>query len=567
MRIQKNNMCAFIMVFLLIAGLGFISGCKTKKARDEDQLSSLWRAPDIAERLAKYSPTEIAFDKSTLNEEDRKVLDKMVRAARFMDDIFWKQTDPAGLPLKKALEKSREPWAPDYLHFVKINFGPFDLQDENKPFIGSAHKLPGASFYPPDLTKKEFEDYVAAHPEAKEALESPYTIVKRNGNELAAVPYNVEYRKDLEPAARALREAAEITSNPSLKAYLFQRAEDLLSNDYYKSDCLWIDLKDNLVETVIGPFEVYDDNLMGLKASYETFVYINDRAEMEKIKGYLTYLEELQQNLPVEPKYKEQKVSGLESPLNVVLEVFNAGNAKPGIQTSAFVLPNDEKVREEKGTKKVFLKNVMEAKFQKSLIPISERVLSPEDAKLVSFSAYFNEVILHEICHALGLNYIPLPDGTRISVNKALKEYNAAIEEAKADIVGLWSVPLLMERGWISKDKEAEIYTTYLAGMFRSLRFGATEAHGLGTLVQFNYLREKEAFLYDPETERFRVNQGKIRQSVQDLAADFLVIQGKGSYEEAGHLLSRYGKMDEITRKTIQKLADIPVDIEPIFRY
>ncbi len=567
MRIQKNNMCAFITVFLLIAGLGFISGCKTKKARDEDQLSSLWRAPDIAERLAKYSPTEIAFDKSTLNEEDRKVLDKMVRAARFMDDIFWKQTDPAGLPLKEALQKSREPWAPDYLHFVKINFGPFDLQDENKPFIGSAHKLPGASFYPPDLTKKEFEDYVAAHPEAKEALESPYTIVKRNGNELAAVPYNVEYRKDLEPAARALREAAEITSNPSLKAYLFQRAGDLLSNDYYKSDCLWIDLKDNLVETVIGPFEVYDDNLMGLKASYETFVYINDRAEMEKIKGYLTYLEELQQNLPVEPKYKDQKVSGLESPLNVVLEVFNAGNAKPGIQTSAFVLPNDEKVREEKGTKKVFLKNVMEAKFQKSLIPISERVLSPEDAKLVSFSAYFNEVILHEICHALGLNYIPLPDGTRISVNKALKEYNAAIEEAKADIVGLWSVPLLMERGWISKDKEAEIYTTYLAGMFRSLRFGATEAHGLGTLVQFNYLREKEAFLYDPETERFRVNQGKIRQSVQDLAADFLVIQGKGSYEEAGHLLSRYGKMDEITRKTIQKLADIPVDIEPIFRY
>jgi hypothetical protein len=484
-----------------------------------------------------------------------------------MDDIFWKQTDPAGLPLKEALQKSREPWVPDYLHFVKINFGPFDLQDENKPFIGSAQKLPGASFYPPDLTKKEFEDYVAAHPDAKEALESPYTIIKRNGNELAAVPYNVEYRKDLEPAARALREAAEITSNPSLKAYLLQRAEDLLSNDYYKSDCLWIDLKDNLVETVIGPFEVYDDNLMGLKASYESFVYINDRAEMENIKGYLNYLEELQQNLPVEPKYKDQKVSGLESPLNVVLEVYNTGNAKPGIQTSAFVLPNDEKVREEKGTKKVFLKNVMEAKFQKSLIPISTRVLSPEDAKRVSFSAYFNEVILHEICHALGLNYIALPDGTRISVNKALKEYNAAIEEAKADIVGLWSVPLLMERGWISKDKEAEVYTTYLAGMFRSLRFGATEAHGLGTLVQFNYLREKEAFLYDPETERFRVNQGKIRQSVQDLAADFLVIQGKGSYEEAGHLLSRYGKMDEITRKTIQKLADIPVDIEPIFRY
>ena len=567
MRIQKNKLGVFFMAFLLVAGFCFVSACKTKEAQEEDQLSGLWRAPDIAARLAKYSPTEITFDKSLLNEEDRKVLDKMVAAARFMDDIFWKQTDPTGFPLMEALQKSKQPWAPEYLHFVKINFGPFDIQDENKPFIGSAQKRPGASFYPPDLTKKEFEDYVAAHPEQKEALESPYTVIKRNGSELAAVPYNVEYGKDLEPAAAALREAGEITSNPSLKAYLLQRAKDLLSNDYYKSDCLWIDLKDNLVETVIGPFEVYDDNLLGLKASYESFVYINDRAEMEKITGYLNYLEELQQNLPVEPKYKDQKVSGLESPLNVVLEVYIAGNTKAGIQTSAFVLPNDEKVREEKGSKKVFLKNVMEAKFQKSLIPISERVLAPEDAKRVSFSAYFNEVVLHEICHALGLNYVSLPDGTRISVGKALKEHNSAIEEAKADIVGLWSVPLLMERGFIAKEREAEVYATYLAGMFRAMRFGATEAHGLGTLVQFNYLREKGAFLYDPGTEKYSVNQATIRQAVQDLAAEFLVIEGKGSYEEAGAFLSKYGKLDEITRKTIEKLADIPVDIEPIFPF
>ncbi len=567
MRNHKNNLCVLIMTLLLVAGICSVSACKTKETREEDQLSSLWRAPDIAARLAKYSPTEITFDESLLNEEDRKVLDKMVAAARFMDDIFWKQTDPTGLPLMEALEKSKEPWVPEYLHFIKVNFGPFDLQDENKPFIGSAQKLPGAGFYPPDLTKKEFDDYVAAHPEQKEALESPYTAIERKGDELEAVPYNIEYRKELEIAAVALREAGEITSNPSLKAYLLQRATDLLSNDYYKSDCLWIDLKDNLAEIVIGPFEVYEDNLMGLKASYESFVYINDRAEMEKIKGYLDYLEELQQNLPVESKYKDQKVFGLESPLNVVQQVFNSGSARPAIQTSAFVLPNDEKVREEKGTKKVFLKNVMEAKFRKSLIPISERVLSPEDARRVTFSTYFNELILHEICHALGLNYVTLPDGTRISVGKALKEYNSAIEEAKADIVGLWSVPLLMERGFIPKDKEAEAYTTYLAGMFRSLRFGATEAHGLGTLIQFNYLREKEAFLYDPKTERYRVNPAKIRQAVQDLAAEFLVIEGEGSYEDAGAFLSKYGKLDEITKKTIEILAEIPVDIEPIFPF
>jgi hypothetical protein len=275
----------------------------------------------------------------------------------------------------------------------------------------------------------------------------------------------------------------------------------------------------------------------------------------------------MQLNLPVEPKYKDQKVAGLESPLNVVLEGFIGGNAKAGIQTSAFVLPNDEKVRAEKGTKKVFLKNMMEAKFNKSLVPISRRVLSSEDAGHVSFSAYFNEVILHEICHALGLNYVTLPDGSKISVNKALKEHYSAIEEAKADILGLNSIHLLMDRGWIAGDKEAEIYITYLAGIFRSLRFGATEAHGLGTLVEFNYLREKEGFLYDPQTEKFRVNPAKIRQAVQDLATQFLLIQGKGSYEDAARFLTQYGQVDEVTRRTIQKLADIPVDIEPIFRY
>lgn len=567
MKIQKNDLLTSFIVFLLIAGFSCFFGCKAKKAKEEEKLSSLWRAPDITERLAKYAPTEIAFDESLLNDEDRGVLVKLVAAARYMDNIFWKQAGPEGLVLKETLRKSTEPWAKDYLRFLKINFGPFDRQDENKPFIGSAQKPAGAGFYPPDLTKKEFEGYVAAHPDVKEAFESPYTVIKRKEGRLVAVPFNTEYREDLEPAAKALREAAELTSNPSLKAYLPQRAEDLLANDYFKSDCLWIDLKDNLVEIVIGPFEVYEDNLLGLKASYESFVYINDRKEMEKIKGYLTYLEEMQQNLPVEPKYKDQKVAGLESPLNVVIEVFTAGDTKAGIQTSAFVLPNDEKVREEKGTKKVFLKNMMEAKFNKSLIPISQRVLSEEDAGLVSFSAYFNEVILHEICHALGLNYVTLPDGSKISVNKALKEHNSAIEEAKADIVGLYSVPMLMERGYIPKEKEAEIYTTYLAGMFRSLRFGATEAHGLGTLVQFNFLREKEAFLYDPAAEKFKVNRDKIRQAVQDLAAQFLVIQGKGSYEEAGQFLSKYGKMDEITQKTIQKLTDIPVDIEPLFHY
>jgi hypothetical protein len=319
------------------------------------------------------------------------------------------------------------------------------------------------------------------------------------------------------------------------------------------------------VEIVIGPYEVYEDGFMGLKASYESFIYLNDREEMKKIEGYLNFLEEMQRNLPVAPKYKDQKVTGLESPLHVVVEVLTAGDCRAGVQTSAFVLPNDERIREKKGTKKVFLKNIMEAKFGKSLVPIAQRVLSPDDAACVSFFAYFNETILHEICHALGLNYVTLPDGTKTTVNKALRDLQSSIEEAKADVVGVWNVPLLMEKGWIPADKAKEVYTTYLAGMFRAMRFGVTEAHGLGTLIQFNYLREKGAFVHDPAAGTFRVDFAKIRDAVKDLAARFLVLEGDGDYDQVARFVKQYGQVDDVIRRTIDKLKDIPVDIEPIF--
>ncbi|MFQ6109189.1 MAG: peptidase [Candidatus Aminicenantales bacterium] len=525
------------------------------------------KVPDIKERLSRFSPTKITFDESLLNEEQRQVLKKLVEAARHMDNIFWKQASYVGLSIKERLEKSTDPSDKDYLRYLTINFGPYDRLDENRPFIGSSSKPPGAGFYPPDLTKEEFQTYIAQHPELKEQLESHYTVIKRENGDLVAVPYNVEYREDLEPAAQRLREAAAITSNPSLKKYLLQRADDLLQNDYYKSDCAWIDLEGNLVEIVIGPFEVYEDGLMGLKASYEAFVYINDMEEMEKIKGYLNYLEEMQKNLPVEKKYRDQEIGGLKSPLNVVIEVFTAGDTKAGVQTSAFVLPNDERVREEKGTKKVFLKNVMEAKFQKSLIPISRRILSLEDVQSVSFFGYFTEVILHEISHALGVNYVTREEGTRITVNQALKEHYSAIEELKADIVGLYNVRLLVDKGWIPAEKEKEIYTSYLAGMFRSMRFGVHEAHGLATLIQFNFLREKGGFLYDEATEKFSVDFSSIKSAIEELARQVLILQGDGDYQKAASFITRYGKMDEITKKSIEKLKDIPVDIEPVFSF
>ena len=483
---------------------------------------------------------------------------------RFLNDLTG-QASHVGLEIKKQLEQSTDPADRDYLRYLKINFGPFDRLDENRPFIGTQAKSLGAGFYPPDLSKKEFENYIAEHPEKKEELLSHFTVVKRKGRELIAVSYNKEYKDELEPAAECLREAAEITSNPSLKKYLNQRAKDLLRNDYYESDCDWITLDGNMVEIVIGPFEVYEDGLMGLKAAYEVIVYINDLEEMMKIEGYLYYLDEMQKNLPVEKKYKNQEMGGLESPLNVVIEVFTAGDTKAGAQTLAFVLPNDERVREEKGTKKVFLKNVMKAKFRKSLVPISERVLSAEDAELVSFYGYFTDVILHEIAHALGLNYVTLADGTKVTVNQALKEHYSAIEEAKATIAGLCNIPFLIKKGLIPAEKEKQIYTSYLAGIFRSLRFGIHSAHGLATMMEFNFLREKGAFLFDEETEKFSVDFGRVKDAINELAQNLLILQGDGDYEKAASFIARYGQMDELTKTILKKLEDIPVDIEPLF--
>ena len=565
MQLKKRLVLLSLAIFLA-STLGYFCGCKAGKEKAAEQVPSLVKAPDIQQRLAKFAPTEITFDESILTAEDRALLNKFISAAQIIDNIFWKQAYPPSLAIKAQLEKSALPEDKDYLRFLMINFGPFDRQDENKPFIGTAQKPPGAGFYPPDLTKQEFEDTIAKNPAEKEQLESSFTVVKRQDGKLVAVPYPSEYKDDVEKIAQILREAAGLTTNPSLQNYLTRRAQDLLSNDYFESDCLWIDLKDNRAEIVIGPFEVYEDGLMGIKASYESFVYINDRQEMKKIKGYLDFLDEMQTNLPVEQKYKDQKVRGLDSPLNVVYEVFTAGDTKAGVQTSAFVLPNDEKVREKKGTKKVFLKNMMEAKFKKSLVPISERVLEPDDAQKVSFDAYFTETILHEISHVLGVNYVTLPDGTKTTVNKVLKDLNTPISEAKADVVGIYNVPLLVKKGWFLKEKETEIYTTYLAGMFRSMRFGATEAHGLGVLLQFNFLREKGAFVYDAATMKFKLDSSKIQAAVRDLARQFLILEGDGNYDNVRKFIDRYGKMDDITKQMIGKLADIPVDIAPVFK-
>jgi hypothetical protein len=561
---------------LLITLFGFATlfnhGCKPKEEEVADavaptEIAGYSVVPDIQDRLAQFAPTEITFDENLLNEEQKKVLEKLVMAAKVIDKIFWKQASHVGLEILQDFENSDHPAAKDFVRYLTINFGPFDRLDENKPFIGTDPKPAGAGFYPSDMTKEYFEGYVTENPEMKSHLEDTYTVVKRQDDNLIAVPYNEAYREDLEIVAQYLREAAEISTEEQFKAYLLQKADDLLANEWYKSDTMWIDLEGNLLEILIGPYEVYEDGLFGLKAAYESFVYINDFEEMAKLKAYLDYLGEMQSLLPVEPKHKNAKIEGLASPLNVVLEVFAAGDTKSGVQTLAFVLPNEERIREEKGTKKVFLKNIQEAKFEKVLVPISKNVLAEEDSQHVSFYAYFTETLLHEISHVFGSNYITLEDGSETTVRKALADKYSAIEECKATIVGMHNVPFLIEKGLIPEESAKEIYTTYLAGMFRSIRFGAHEAHGMGTLMQLNYHRKTGAFIFDPDTRKFSIDMDKIEDSITEMAKKILILEGDGNYENAAAFIAKYGEIDEVIQGLLDSLTDIPVDIQPIFKF
>lgn len=572
---MKGRYFLIFMVFALILFSSLIYfGCKPEKEPQEateevevTEIAGYAVVPDIEERLAQYSPTEMAYDEGLLSDEQRSVLEKLVMAAKEIDKIFWKQASHRGLKILHDFENTENPSAKDYLEYLKINFGPYDRLDENKPFIGTEPKPLGAGFYPPDMTKDLFEQYVNEHSAMKEQLESTYTIIKRQEGSLVAVPYHEAYQEELENAARYLNEAAELTSEGDFRDYLIQKAEDLVDGGWYKSDSMWIDLTGNLLEIVIGPYETYEDGLMGLKASYESFVFINDFEEMAKLKAYLDYLGEMQKNLPVEPEYKDAKIEGLASPLNVVIEVFNAGDTKAGVQTLAFVLPNEERIREEKGTKKVFLKNVQEAKFNKVLVPISQKILSEADLNYVSFYAYFTETLLHEISHVLGVNYIISRGEAKTTVREALADKYSAIEECKATIVGMHFVPFLIEKGLIPQESERDIYITYLAGMFRSIRFGAHEAHGLATLMELNYHRETGAFGYDSESGKFSVDMEKIKGSITEMAREILILEGDGNYKNAAAFIEKYGKIDAVIQEHLDSLTDIPVDIRPIFKF
>ncbi|MGE5206843.1 MAG: dipeptidyl-peptidase 3 family protein [Chlamydiota bacterium] len=541
------------------------------------QTANSSHVPDRAElekMAARFAPTRIQVDVSGLSAGSRQALVKLIEAARILNDIYMQQLWSGDQALYTRLKKERMPLGRARFHYFWINKGPWDELNEFKAFIpGVPERKPaGANFYPADMTREQFESWVKALPEKdQEQAKGFFTVIHwQSKGKLAWIPYSQEYRPELEHAAALLRQAATLTDNASLRKFLLSRAAAFLSNDYYQSDLDWMDL-DSPLDITIGPYETYTDELLGYKAAFEAYVNLRDEKETQKLAAFAQHLQEIEDNLPEAPQYRRPKLGAL-APIRVVDEILSAGDGAHGVQTAAYNLPNDERVVQQKGSKRVMLKNIQEAKFEAALIPISRRVLPPAEQKDVSFEMFFTHTVAHELMHGLGPQQIKA-QGRDTSPRKELKELYSAIEEAKADVTGLFALQYMMDHaqqmgltGVLPSDEAAQrqLYTTFLASAFRSIRFGLNEAHGEGTAVQLNYLLDKGGFVANPDGT-FSVNMAKVKDAVRDLDHEFLTIEAEGNYAGAKQMLDHYGVIRPEVQKALDRLHDIPVDIEPLF--
>ncbi|HCY76844.1 MAG TPA: peptidase [Ignavibacteriales bacterium] len=551
---MKNLVVLFLIPLIIIS-------CTEKQNQNPQKDSE--EVTMLKETINKFVPVEIKYDQNLLTDREKVVLEKLYRASKIIDEIFLEQVYSKNYEIRDSLKKMNNETAYLQSQLFTIMFGPFNRLEDNEPFIGTDKKPLGADFYPEDMTKEEFEKFVKENPKEEKSFTSEFTVIRRENGKLVAIPYSQFYKDNLTAASNLLKEAADNCDNASLKKYLLSRADAFLSNDYYQSDMDWMDLKDNKIEVIIGPYEVYEDEMFNYKASFESFVTIKDPVESKKLEVFAKYLTDIEKNLPLDEKHKNYS-RGSESPIVVANEVFTAGDTKAGVQTLAFNLPNDERVRQAKGSKKVMLKNVHEAKFEKLLKPIAEIVLDPEQLKYVTFDAFFNHTLMHEMSHGVGPGFIKV-NGHDTEVKKELKETYSTMEECKADILGMYNNMFMIEKGVYPEESENEILVTFLAGAFRSMRFGIGEAHGGGNAIIYNYLLEKGGYVYDEGTQKVRVDFTKIHSALKELANLILTIQAEGNYQGAKVLIAKYAVNSPTIEVLRKKLETLPVDIKPVF--
>ena len=518
---------------------------------------------NLAAQLAKFRPVQMPFNTSGLSTREVAMVRKLVEAGQDLESIFWRQSDPQGLAIYQALANCPGATEKQIHHYLLINGNRYDLLEGNKPFLANTRYEPGHALYPAGITRKEIEDYVAAHPARKAEIYNPWTVVKRQGRELVGVPYHVEYKQWLLPAAKALRDAAALSDDKQFANFLRLRADALLSDNYYSSDIAWVDLDNHKFDVIFAPYETYLDDLLGVKTSYGVAVMIRNPAESSKLTMYKKYAAAIQDALPI-PAADRPSNAGHPTPMEVMDTPFRAGDLRHGYQAVADNLPNDPRIHAEKGTKKIFFKNFMDARVNYVVLPIAKLLLRPDQANLASGDGYLTTTVMHEISHGLGPAYSRI-NGKQADIRESIGPIYSGLEEAKADIVGLYGLDWLMNHGVLPKSRARDFYASEVAGIFRTVRFGTAEAHAKAEMMEFNYFVEQRAITRDAATGRYAIDFAKMPSAVASLAKELLTIEATGNRARAEAWMTKYGTMPADLKAALDRTTNsVPVDVDPI---
>ena len=521
-------------------------------------------AADLEQRLAKFRRVQMSFRTAGLNRREQQLVRNLVEACGYLESIYWRQSDPEGLTLYQSLASSRNRRDVQLRRYLWINASRFDLIDENKPFVGTEAIPPGRGFYPANLTHDQVEQYVKEHPDQKAAIYDQFTIVRWQHDKLEAVPYRIAFRAFLEPAARALRAAAKLSDDAAFAKFLLLRADALLSDDYFPSDLAWLELKNPKFDIIFAPYETYMDGLLGVKGSYGAAVMVRNERESEKLELFQKYVPQIQDALPLAAEDRPSK-QGLETPMEVMDTPFRAGDMTHGYQAVADNLPNDPRVHEQKGSKKLFFKNFMDARVNYVILPVARKLMEPGQVAKVSGEGYLLGTIMHEICHGLGPAFARTAAG-KVSIREAIGPAFAGLEEAKADATGMFALKWLVDHDALPKEKLEDYYSSYVGDLFRTVRFGTSEAHGQAEMMQFDYLSERGAIRRNANG-RYAVDYEKMPGAVADLAKELLEIEATGDRSRAENWFKKYGTMPEELKASLKAASDVPVDIDPVFSF
>jgi hypothetical protein len=526
--------------------------------------AAIYVVPDLSERLARWRVVQMPFRSTGLSAAEIKMVSKLVDASRHLEEIFWRQNDPDGLTLYQSLEGSRNPRDERVRRYLWINGSRFDLIHENRPFVGRTPMPPGRGFYPQGLTREQIEQYVKQHPEKKDEIYSPTTVVRWHGDQLEGLPYRIAYRSFLEPAASDLREAAALSPDKAFADFLRLRADALLSDDYFKSDLAWVALKNPKVDVIFAPYETYSDDLLGVKATYGAAVLIRNAEESKKLELFAEYVADIQDALPLPPEDRPSK-RGLETPMEVMDSPYRSADLRHGYQAVADNLPNDPRVHEQKGSKKIFFKNFMDARVEYVVLPLARQMMRPEQAAQASNEGYLLGTILHEMAHGLGPAFAHTPAG-KMTIREAIGPIYSGLEESKADMVGMFGLKWLVDHGVLPKNKLEGYYASYVADIFRTVRFGTGEAHGQAEMMEFNYLLEHGAIKHEA-SGRYAIDYARMPEVIADLAQELLNIEARGNRQRAEEWFKKYDVMPAELQAGLKKATSVPVDIDPVFSF